>query len=138
MVKRSAPFLLFSVGFLLALGVVMLISTCAFSNDAPEDNIYQDAKKQVIWLSLGVLVCAGAASVDYHWLQKKAWWIFSFVVFCLVLCYVPGIGTEVNGETRWISAKLIGMPGLRVQPSEMAKITMAIMMAWWFARHPDA
>ena len=138
MVKRSAPFLLFSVGFLLALGVVMLISTCAFSNDAPEDNIYQDAKKQVIWLSLGVLVCAGAASVDYHWLQKKAWWIFSFVVFCLVLCYVPGIGTEVNGETRWISAKLIGMPGLRVQPSEMAKITMAIMMAWWFARYPDA
>lgn len=138
MAKRSAPFLLLSVGFLIGVGLVMLISTCAFSKEAPEGNIYQDAKRQVMWLSLGIVTCAGAACIDYHHLQRRAWWIFAFVVFCLVLCYVPGVGTEVNGERRWISAQLVGLSGLRMQPSEMAKITMAIMVAWWFARYPDS
>jgi cell division protein FtsW len=138
MIKRSAPLLLISVGFLVSLGLVMLISTCAFSSTTPTDDIYKDAKRQGIWLLLSVFVCIGAACLDYRWLQRKAWWIFGVVVFLLTLCFVPGIGTEVNGESRWISAKALGMPGLRMQPSEMAKITLAIMMAWWFAMHPDS
>ncbi len=138
MAKRSAPLLLLAVGFLLSVGVVMLISTCAFSASTPGDDIYQDAKRQIAWLALGVGVCVVATCLDYHWMQKRAWWIFGVVVFLLALCYVPGIGTEVNGEKRWISAKLLGMSGLRMQPSEMAKITLAIMMAWWYAMHPDS
>ncbi len=80
----------------------------------------------------------GAACLDYHWLQRRAWWIFGITTFLLVLCYVPGIGTEVNGERRWISAKLVGLSALRMQPSEMAKIALAVIIAWWFAMHPDS
>ncbi|MCB1064642.1 MAG: cell division protein FtsW [Verrucomicrobiae bacterium] len=138
MAKRSAPILLLAVGFLLSVGVVMLISTCAFSASTPEDDIYQDAKRQIVWLTLGGAVCIGAACLDYHWMQKWAWWIFGGVVFLLILCYVPGIGTKVNGENRWISGKLLGLSALRMQPSEMAKITIAIMLAWWYAMHPDS
>ncbi|MCB1231734.1 MAG: cell division protein FtsW [Verrucomicrobiae bacterium] len=138
MAKRSAPTLLIAVGFLLGLGVVMLISTCAFSATSPADDIYQDAKRQAVWLLLGGLCCAGAACIDYHWMQKRAWWIFGITAFLLLLCYIPGIGTEVNGERRWISAKLVGLSALRMQPSEMAKLTMAIMLGWWFAMYPDS
>lgn len=138
MAKRSAPLLLLAVVFLLGVGVVMLISTCAFSSSSPSDDIYQDAKRQIVWLLLGCGGCVFAAMLDYHWMQRRAWWIFGLVVFLLALCYVPGISTEVNGERRWISAKIIGLSGLRMQPSEMAKITIAIMMAWWFAMHPDS
>jgi len=116
----------------------MLISTCAFSATSPADDVYQDAKRQVVWLILSGVVCVVAASLDYHWLQRRAWWIFGFVVVLLLLCYVPGVGTKVNGEWRWISAKALGFAGLRMQPSEMAKITIAIMLAWWFARYPDS
>lgn len=138
MAKRSAPLLLIAVGFLLSIGVVMLISTCAFSSMTPSDDMYLDAKKQVLWLFLGGIGCAVAACVDYHWMERKAWWIFGIAVFLLALCYVPGVGHKINGETRWISAKSLGLGGLRIQPSEMAKITIAIMIGWWFTRYPDS
>jgi len=132
MAKRSVSLLILSVGFLLGLGIVMLISTCAFSENSPADDIYKDAKRQVIWIVAGVLVCAGAACVDYRIFQRWIWWIVGIVILLLVLCYVPGVGQEINGEWRWVE-----VAGLQFQPSELAKITLAAFLAYWFALHAD-
>ena len=45
-------------------------------------------------------------------------------VVLLVLVLVPGIGREVNGSTRWI-----GIGGLNMQPSELAKLCFVIYLA---------
>ncbi|MCB1076209.1 MAG: cell division protein FtsW [Verrucomicrobiae bacterium] len=138
MAKRSVSLLLLSVGFLLGVGIIMLISTCAFSETSPADDIYKDAKRQVVWILAGVVVCGTAACVDYRWLQKRVWWIVGFVTLLLALCYVPGVGQKINGEYRWINAAAIGLRGLQVQPSELAKITIAVFLAYWFALHTDS
>lgn len=137
MAKRSVWLLLLSMGFLIGLGIVMLISTCAFSESAQAGDLYKEAKRQVAWIAIGGLVCAGAACIDYRWFQRRVWWIFGFVVFLLALCYVPHIGNEVNGEKRWINAEIIGLKALQIQPSELAKITLAIVLAYWFSLHTD-
>lgn len=41
---------------------------------------------------------------------------------------MPGIGKEVNGESRWIQ-----IAGLTFQPSEPAKIALMIALASWYA-----
>ena len=48
-----------------------------------------------------------------------------------VLCYVPGIGKEINGERRWITI------GMQFQPSECAKLCMMIALANWLALYRD-
>lgn len=133
MSKRSAPFLLLSVGFLLGIGIVMLISTCAFSEGTPADDIYKDAKRQLVWILGGVAACAGAACLDYRWMQKGVWWLVGGTAILLILCYVPGIGREINGEWRWIR-----FGGFQFQPSELAKVTVAVFLAYWFALHADS
>ncbi len=50
----------------------------------------------------------------------------------LALVYVPSVAREVNGSQRWI-----GIPGtaLTMQPSEIAKWCMPLVMAWYCSRH---
>jgi cell division protein FtsW len=44
--------------------------------------------------------------------------------------YIPGVGVKINGATRWLS-----FGGVRLQPSELAKIVLAISLAAWFSMH---
>lgn len=50
----------------------------------------------------------------------------------LAMVYVPGLGREVNGARRWIE---IGP--LTLQPSELAKWSMPLLLAWWCVRCSD-
>jgi cell division protein FtsW len=48
----------------------------------------------------------------------------------LVLVLVPGIGVRVKGAQRWIR-----FPGMSLQPSELAKIAVPLMMCWLVDRN---
>ncbi len=130
--RKSAFLLLSSVSFLVVVGFVMLVSTCVFSAHAPEVDGYREAKKQAISLVIGVGALWAAAMIDYRFWKRHVWTILGAVCFFLALCYLPGIGMEVNGEQRWI-----GIGPVRVQPSEMAKFAVVLFLAYWFSRHPD-
>lgn len=53
------------------------------------------------------------------------------VVAVMVLVYVPGLGKTVNGATRWIVVPGIGVT---VQPSEIAKWAVPVLLAWYAVR----
>lgn len=138
MAKKSALILCMAVAFLLVVGMVMLTSVCIYVADAPEGDPYQEVKQQGIWLGLSLVVCFVAASIDYrHW-QKYVWWAYGAVVLMLILCFVPHVGREINGEYRWISGELVGLSGTTVQPSEFAKLMLVLLLAYWYSRHPDS
>lgn len=130
--RKSAVLLLSSVSFLVIVGFVMLVSTCVFSAQASEIDGYREAKKQAVSLVIGIGVLWAAAMIDYRFWKRHVWFVLGVVSFFLALCYLPGVGLEVNGERRWI-----GAGPLRVQPSEMAKIAVAVFLAYWFSRYPD-
>lgn len=126
--RRNAIMVCIASAALVVLGLVMLASTSVWIAEGAE---YSLLKKQAIWLGIGVAGAMGLAFMDYRKLRKWSWWIYGFAAFLLILCYVPGIGKEVNGETRWIV-----LPGLGTfQPSEAAKIALMISMAAWFSHH---
>jgi cell division protein FtsW len=56
-------------------------------------------------------------------------WVAVAVVVGMALVQVPGIGREANGARRWISLGPIGL-----QPSEIAKWGVPIMVAWYAIR----
>lgn len=49
-------------------------------------------------------------------------------VALLLLMLVPGFGVTKKGATRWLDL------GLVIQPSEILKIAMPMMLAWWFQK----
>ena len=52
--------------------------------------------------------------------------------FLLLVVLVPSIGTQVNGSRRWISLGGLG----QIQPSELAKLALALWIAQAVVRPP--
>ncbi len=119
--------LAFCVAALLGLGLVMLYSSSMTQHGAHYLIL------QLVWCVCGFILCATATSLDYQLLRKFAWPIFLLAVVLLVLVLVPHIGRRINGARRWFD-----FHGVRFQPSELAKLALVILVAWYghhFQRH---
>ena len=82
--------------------------------------------KQIIWISLGLVVLFGSLLIDYDRLKSLSLWIYLFVIVLLAAVLV--IGKEVNGAKRWLD-----FGGFQFQPSELMKIVMVIQLASYFS-----
>ena len=126
--RHSATILCLAVSALCVLGIVMLGSTSLYVQGGED---YSIVIRQARWLLLGATAAFLLGVVDYQFWAR--WWLPVLLGACvlLALCYVPGIGVERNGETRWIS-----LPGLgQFQPSEPAKVAIILALAGWFHRY---
>lgn len=116
------------VAALVALGLVMLASTSAWVNGQEEP--YHFFWRQSVMAVAGILGALALAMLDPAWLRKFWPWMLFVGCLLLALCYVPGVGKEINGERRWIEFPALG----QFQPSEVAKTITMIALAGWFAR----
>jgi cell division protein FtsW len=132
--KVAVTTLAFCVAALLALGLVMLYSS---SMTMVDQRTHSEVGAhylmlQLVWCAFGFVLCVGATALDYKWLKKAAWPLFIFALVLLMLVLVPlphGITKKINGAHRWLI-----FPGMRLQPSELAKLTLIIMLAWYCER----
>lgn len=127
--RKSAYILFLAVLAMLVIGIVMLFSTSAFAQNKHGD-VYFFIRRQAVWLGIGLVLCAVAALLDYHFWQRTCWLWFGLAAVVLALCFVPHIGMRINGSRRWIGWHQIGF-----QPSELAKIAAVFFLAAWFSRH---
>ncbi|MGA9452296.1 MAG: putative lipid II flippase FtsW [Verrucomicrobiia bacterium] len=125
--KVAVTTLAFCVAALLALGLVMLYSSSMTQVGA------HYLMLQLVWCALGFVLCVAATALDYQLLKKAAWPLFIFALVLLVLVLLPlphGITKKINGAHRWFI-----LPGMRLQPSEFAKLALVIMLAWYGDRY---
>lgn len=85
-----------------------------------------DAWTQFIWSGLGMVLFAGVLVWfrDVRRLERFPYLLFIAGLGLLLMPLLPGIGTEINGSRIWIS-----LGGFSFQPSEVAKILLAIAFA---------
>ena len=116
--KVAVTLLVFCVAALLALGMTMLYSSTMGQPGA------HFLMMQLIWCSMGLVVCLAAARLDYRWLKKIAWPLLGFSVLLLALVLVHHVGLKINNARRWL-----GYGTFRLQPSELAKLGLIIALA---------
>jgi cell division protein FtsW len=132
-VKRGPSFesrllVLVTLG-LVAFGLVMVYSATSAPAALAETDPMSYLKKQGAYALVGVALMMVAARFDYRRLRLLA---PSLVVTALFLCLaVLVIGTRVNGAKRWIA-----FGPATFQPSELAKLALAIWAAAYLARRP--
>jgi len=122
--KVAVTTLAICVAALLALGLVMLYS----SSVAQVGTRY--LMMQLIWCAFGFVLCVTATALDYQLLKKLAWPIFIVALILLLLVLVPHIGRKINGARRWFD-----FHGVRFQPSELGKIALITILAWYGDRY---
>ena len=119
---------------LVAIGVVMLYSaTAVMAEKSPK---YNDStwflKRQLVWVLLGIAAMIVTARVPYtSWDRWRAPVLIGALVL-LGLVFVPHVGVSLNAARRWIR-----VGGFFFQPSEAAKIAIAIFLAGFAAKDPD-
>ncbi len=131
MPRRTAYILILSVVSLLAIGVVMLLSTGAFARDSHGD-MYVFLRRQILWLIIGSSALVFAALVDYRWWARGSWLLYGLAVVLLILCFIPPVGMKINGSWRWIN---LGFATF--QPSELGKVAVLVFLSWWYHRHEE-
>ena len=87
-------------------------------------------KRQLLWLTLGFIIMIIASKVDPKVYKNYAPILYAITMLLLALVLI--VGFVGNGAQRWIS---IGP--LTLQPSEIAKMTIVMMLAYYFAEFKD-
>lgn len=132
LVRRRPDMILLGVVLLLVvLGVVMVYSSSAVKGYVQYDDPYHFTKMELIWVSMGLAAMLVTMQLDLKWLRKVAKPALFLAVGLLILVKVPGIGRTVNGADRWI-----GLGPLSIQPSEVIKLSMVLVMAHLLALDP--
>ncbi|HEV3288531.1 MAG TPA: putative peptidoglycan glycosyltransferase FtsW, partial [Streptosporangiaceae bacterium] len=114
---------------LLGLGLVMVQSTASVADLSVGLSPYSDFKKQLRGAAVGLPLLWVAARSSPRLFRAFAYPLLALSVVGLSLTLIRGIGVSENGAARWIA---IG--GQQVQPSEIAKLALAVWGADLLAR----
>lgn len=115
--------LVFIIIILLVFGLMMIYSASSYrAQDKFGDPMYFLKRQAVI--ALGGLICMFLISmVDYHrWLNIS---VYVYILSVILVIAVLFIGTEANGQKRWISLGRF----VSFQPAEVAKIGLIMFLS---------
>ncbi|MBI2096021.1 MAG: cell division protein FtsW [Candidatus Taylorbacteria bacterium] len=79
-------------------------------------------------LGLGFLALFLARAVPLAIIKRLSPYLYAAAILFTALVFVPGIGFQSGGATRWIDLGLT-----TVQPAEFLKIGFVLALAWWLA-----
>ena len=125
-------FLLVAVVLLAIVGTIFIYSASNYSAKERYGDAFYFVKKQLIGIALGVVAMVITATFDYNRLKKMTLLISLIAFITLILVFVPGIGVENYGAKRWI-----GLGGVTLQPSEIAKFALILFSASYASKYPE-
>jgi cell division protein FtsW len=121
---------------LIALGLVMVYSASVALPDNPRFARYEPTHflfRQALAIGIGLVAALLALQVPIAAWERWAPWLFVASLLLLVVVLVPFIGKGVNGARRWIPLGFMSF-----QPSELAKLGIAMYAASYMVRKMDA
>jgi len=129
MQKLTVDKWLFSATVGLALfGVVMVYSASAIIAVQENHSQFHYVLKQGIWTLIGFGAMFVMMRFDYQRLNR-GWIVYGLLLFTVLLLLAVFAFPPVNGARRWIK-----LSGFSAQPSELAKLALAIFVAYVIER----
>lgn len=110
---------------LVIFGIAMINSAIAGNIELVEN---QAVARQAIFGGVGIIVILVISMMDYHlWVSISRILYFVLTIFLAITLFA--------GETAFGSSRLLNIGFETIQPSEMAKIALIVLMADFFARN---
>jgi rod shape determining protein RodA len=118
--------LLFGAVIVLCIFGVGMIRSAAAGNEL----LLESVNRQIIFIVVSLVVILVTAAIDYHYWYSLARPMYIFAVVSLLSLFV--YGTARFGSARWVDTGVF-----LIQPSELAKIIMILVLAAFFASTRD-
>lgn len=113
------------------IGLVFIYSASSYSAEKEfGDGLYY-VKKQAIAFAAGIVLMIFGGKMKLEWLKKFSWIIYGASIILLALVFIPGLGVESYGATRWLNLGIT-----TIQPSELSKFGLMIFLASYMTEHP--
>ena len=120
---------------LMALGLLMVYSASVAMPDNPRFARYTGTYflvRHAAGLAIALLAALVVIQVPVAAWERWAPWMFVLALLLLAVVLIPGVGKVVYGARRWISLGPISF-----QPSELAKLAIAMYAASYMVRKMD-
>ncbi len=114
---------------LLSLGLVMVLSTGSVVDLTRGESAYHDFEWQLAGIAVGLPVMWLLARSSPRLFRAAAYPLIVVSVIGLALIMIPGVGKTSHGAARWIA-----LGPITFQPSELAKLALAVWGADLLAR----
>ncbi len=129
---KSDKVLFLAVLFLVCVSAVMVCSASAAMALQKNWDVSRFLFKQVTWVLVGFLLMGVTMRIHYRDYQQPFVIWSAIAGLALALLFVLFFAPVINGSRRWI-----GIGGIGVQPSELAKLVMVIFVADLLARRME-
>jgi cell division protein FtsW len=114
---------------ILGLGVVMLASASVTIADRQFGQPFYYLNRQLFALVIGLGIGTACLFIPMQWWERCSFLVLAAALALLVIVLLPGLGTTVNGATRWLRIGFINL-----QVSEPARLLMIIYLAGYMVR----
>jgi rod shape determining protein RodA len=120
---RHFDFWLFgAVAFLSVFGIIMIQSAVAGNQE-----LAGNAQRQTIYVGIGLVVILVVAVVDYHFWAPLTRLMYIFTAGFLVVIFI-------TAQARFGAARWLDFGFILIQPAELAKIVIILVLSDFFAR----
>jgi rod shape determining protein RodA len=119
--------LLGAVAVLTIFGITMIRSAVAGNIELEALNLVQ---RQLIFTVVGFVVILLTAYIDYHLWSSVSRSLY--LGMAILLAVLAAVGAALYGSARWFDTGVI-----LIQPSELAKIVMILVLADYFTKHQE-
>ncbi len=117
---------------LCGIGLVMVLSASAYTSLVEDGSVWTIFLRQVLWMALGGVALYVTSRMTYDRWRRVRVLLLVGTLLLLTAVLVPGIGINAGGSARWL-----GFGQLRIQPSELMKLALAVFAADLLARRAD-
>ena len=124
----NAALLLGTTLFLVAFGLIMVLSSSSVESYVANDSFFTDFAKQGAFAAIGIVLMLFAARMPATVWQRVAWVGVALGIALQVLVFTP-LGFGANGNRNWI-----GVGGFSLQPSEFVKVALCVWLAMIMTR----
>lgn len=123
--------LMLAVAILACLGVTIVGSASMSIASADFNDPFYFFRRHLIYMFLAVTTSIVVANIPLLFWRKWMPVILICAFVCLILVLTP-LGKRINGSARWL-----GIGGLTIQPSEVAKFAVILYMSDYLVRRQD-
>jgi rod shape determining protein RodA len=111
-----------TLGLIVLALVTISIVTFVSATSGTHVKFVDQARNLIVSIGMMLIV----SRIPPKWLEKSAVWIYTIGIALLLA--VAAFGLIRKGARRWVDV------GIAIQPSEIMKIAMPMMLAWYFQR----
>ncbi|HUY19532.1 MAG TPA: rod shape-determining protein RodA [Candidatus Binataceae bacterium] len=116
-------------GLSMGLAAIGVVSVLSATYVGPHHRLDPLVIHQLTWIAIGAAFMIGAVFFDYRALGSYAYPLYALTIGLLAAVAVAGHAT--GGSRRWINLGVI-----RLEPSELAKVALVLVMVRYFREEP--